>query len=117
GTIDKVLYAGFSRGISQVCALLYFTLRADRPVVLDAVDPIHAARRTLQRCRIFKIALHRFNALSLQLLRCLAARIARQRTQIPTLLQHMTDHSPALAPGCSTDKNAFLRIGHRYLPL
>src|SRR5215510_10510165 len=47
GTVDKMLHTGLLCRLRQVLALLYFTLRADRPEVLDTINSISAMRCAL----------------------------------------------------------------------
>src|SRR5262245_20632392 len=58
GTVDKMLEARLLRGVGQVLPLLHFAPGADRPVILDAVNAMHAAHGALQRSRVIEVSLN-----------------------------------------------------------
>jgi hypothetical protein len=49
GTVDEVFHSGFLGCLRQVLAPDDFTLRADRPEVLDAINPVNASCGALER--------------------------------------------------------------------
>jgi hypothetical protein len=104
------LNSSFPGGVRQVFALFDFTLGADRPEILDAVNSVNVACRTLERCRIFQVALHHFNAPPCEFLSRSTARAACQRSQFPSLEQHVVDHRPALPPGRAGNEHRFVCV-------
>src|SRR5262249_21395519 len=89
-----------------------FSLGADRPKILDAVDPIGAAQGALQGSGIFQVSLDNFDALMGQFLSRSVAGVSRQCPELPSFGQHMADNGSALPSGGASDQHGLVRIAH-----
>src|SRR5215475_13523785 len=102
--------------VRHILTLLNFTLCANRPKVLDAVNAVDACSGTSDRSCIFQVTLDHFDALLPQGSSRVASRISSQSSQLPSLWQHVADDRAALPPRCSGDEHSTIRITHTSIP-
>ena len=101
-------------GVGEILALRHFTLCADRPEILYAVDAINAAQTAIERRGILHVALHDLNALLEKRLRRLALGVAGEGCEVPPFSQHVPYGRSALFAGRARDQNLTLVACHDF---
>src|SRR6516165_10435471 len=96
----------------HVLALLNLTFRTHRPEVLNAVDAIHTLRSACDRPWVLQVSLDNLHALTCQGFRFLTAWSPGQRSQLPSLREHMSNNGATLSARRPGYKDCFVRLNH-----